>query len=152
MWHYSKCLGLGFASSKGSEIGVQTPSSSCPVQIFSENSPSLVTIPLCEYTCWGTAGLGSNVSCWTGSQQPLEGSQWPLEPVWKWTSSQMASCFHIPLACFLTAADTQEHPKSSRDEISWKPLLPLQSRRDELNEASEDLKPIPKVFKISAMI
>ena len=50
-----------------------------------------------------------------GSQQPLEGSQWPREPVWKWTSSQMASCFHIPSACFLTVADTREHPKSSRE-------------------------------------
>ena len=73
MWHYSKCLGLGFASSQGSEIGVQTPSSSCPVQIFSENSPSLVTIPLCEYTCWGTAGLGSNVSCWSWVSTALGG-------------------------------------------------------------------------------
>lgn len=61
----------------------------------------------------GTAGTRSNASCQSQVSAALGGSQWPLEPVWERTSSQMASHFHIPFACFLTVADTQEHPKSS---------------------------------------
>lgn len=108
----TKALGTwDFNSSKGTEINFQTL-----LQVLQfKSSPSLETIHISEYITHVRVLLGGDqmFPVGTGSAQPLEGSQWPLEPVWKWTSGQMASHFHIPSACFLTLADTEEHPKFS---------------------------------------
>ena len=116
MWYYSKCLGLrilivprGLKSVYKHLLQVSQFKFSLRLHPVWRQSTYLST------HVRALLGWDQTFPVGFGSQQPLEGSQWPLEPVWKWTSSQMASCFHIPSACFLTVADTQEHPKSSRE-------------------------------------
>ena len=124
------------------------------MQIFSKVLPSLETIHWSKYTCPGTAGMRSNVSCWSWVSTALGGlSVTPRAGV---KVDQQPDGFMFPHS-FSLFSYCGRYPRASqilkRDGISWKSLLLLQSRRYELlSSIKKSLKHIPRVFKLSAMI